>query len=285
VGIENFTLKWPDKPYPGHFKERGYNGINYLAAKDCWIRNIAFYNADLGMNLDRGSTQVSVLDQFFDAYNGRLTGQQGGHHGIQVSGKSTMHNLVFRCEFTKNGAFLHEITIDWTTSANVFAACKGTDFHMDHHKAPGPDGPFGNLWTDIDLGDGGAAWANNAFGSNMDETYWNIRAKKNIAAPAAKLNNVTVGFPTASANSLNANRPWLEPLKQVEVSPANIYLAQLALRGANTAIRAPLRSAGNRLGTRAEVGYYSVPGKSGDQARVNGTLVPAKAASVRTAAR
>jgi hypothetical protein len=231
VGIENLTFKYPDKQYPGHFMERGYNGINYAGAKDCWIRNILFYNYDLALNLDRGSTQNSVLDIKFDAYAGRRNGSEGSHHGIQVSGAATQNNLIMGMEFTLTGASLHELTVDWNTSGNVFAACKGTNMHLDHHKPAGKDGPFGNLWTDIDLGEGTALWMNNALGSNVDDVYWNIRAKRNVAAPAAGLKNVTVGFPTSAAATLNSARPWLEPLNPAELSPANLYLAQHALRG------------------------------------------------------
>jgi hypothetical protein len=114
----------------------------------------------------------------------------------------------------------------------------------------GPDGPFGNLWTDIDIGDGTVVWTNNAGGSNVDDVYWNIRSKRNITPPAASLKNVTVGFPTTQAPVLNTARPWLEPLVASQLQPQNIYLAQLELRRGATGIEGVNRERANSRGTR-----------------------------------
>ncbi len=276
LGIENLTFKYPDKQYPGHFLERGYNGINYKGAKDCWVRNVGFYNVDLGMNLDAGSVNNTVAGVFFDAYAGRRNGAEGSHHGIQVSGATTKANLITGFEFTLYGSSIHELTVDWTTSGNVFATCKGANMHLDHHKAPGPDGPFGNLWTDIDIGEGTALWMNNASGSNVDDVFWNIRARRNVAAPAANLKNITVGFPTAQAASLNTARPWLEPLQPGDLSPQNLYLAQLGFRGGNTAVRSRPLAAPSRPVGRVESGavWYAYPLRKRTEVDAEGRRIP-----------
>ena len=40
VGVENLTLEMAPMRYQGHFNERGYNGIYYVGAHDCWVRNV-----------------------------------------------------------------------------------------------------------------------------------------------------------------------------------------------------------------------------------------------------
>src|SRR5262249_8505589 len=38
LGIEKLTLEMAAVPYPGHFNEKGYNGIYFVGAHDSWVR-------------------------------------------------------------------------------------------------------------------------------------------------------------------------------------------------------------------------------------------------------
>ncbi|MCP4806680.1 MAG: hypothetical protein GY884_15165, partial [Proteobacteria bacterium] len=48
VGIEGLAFRFPETKYPGHLKERGYNGIHIARAIDCWVSDVATMNADSG---------------------------------------------------------------------------------------------------------------------------------------------------------------------------------------------------------------------------------------------
>jgi hypothetical protein len=45
---------------------------------------------------------------------------------------------------------IHDLTVSWGASLNVFTRGKGEDVNCDHHRS----GPFANLFTDINMGYG-----------------------------------------------------------------------------------------------------------------------------------
>ena len=50
IGIENFTIEFPNSVYDGHvFREKGYNGIYFDRISNSWVRNITIIDADSGI--------------------------------------------------------------------------------------------------------------------------------------------------------------------------------------------------------------------------------------------
>ena len=55
VGIEGFTMEFPDVPYKGHFKEDGYNGIFLFGSWNCWVRDVTLHNCESGIFLEKSA--------------------------------------------------------------------------------------------------------------------------------------------------------------------------------------------------------------------------------------
>ena len=78
VGVEHLTLEMAAMRYPGHFNERGYNGIYYVGAHDSWVRDVQIVNGELGISIYR-SYFVTVTDVVLDSNIDQAT---IGHHGL-----------------------------------------------------------------------------------------------------------------------------------------------------------------------------------------------------------
>jgi hypothetical protein len=54
LGVADLTIEFPNSgPYPGHFKEKGYNALFINNAANCFARNLRILNAGavLGLSL------------------------------------------------------------------------------------------------------------------------------------------------------------------------------------------------------------------------------------------
>ena len=229
VGIEDFTLKFPEVPYPGHFKEPGSNGVNFLRCANAWARRLTFVNADSGAYASR-CTHVTFHDFLFDAYPGRATsGKMCGHHGVDFTSSwyCLMDGAVFRLRY------LHELGIEHGAAMNVYMNCAGPDLHLDHHQVNVHD----NLWTNIDAGSGSALWQNNAHtllksraGSTEGEVYWNVRTTNPVPYPEPQYRNLVVGLHGNEPSSSDPSGAVYESIPPGELVPPNLFDAQLALR-------------------------------------------------------
>src|SRR5207248_930512 len=83
VGIEHLTMKFVGTPYPGHFKEHGYNAIQISSVMHSWVRDVEILNADYGVSMG-GSFFSTVTDVTLDTDFDR--GPLVGHHGLNSSG-------------------------------------------------------------------------------------------------------------------------------------------------------------------------------------------------------
>lgn len=235
VGIEDLTFSFPEMPYVGHFQERGANGVDFQQCENAWARRLSFINADSGIFVS-DSRHVTVRRIEFSAYPGRVTkGSQGmaGHHALDFRLGSSLC-LADKIKFKVQ--FYHELGIEHGAHANVYSECVGPDVALDHHQT----NVFGNLWTEINVGKGDRIWQNNSHGSTMDEVYWNIRAAKPVRYPEAKLKNIVVGVSGTEAEVHNTNAPWVEVIRPEDITPANIFKAQLEKRIGRTKAQAVL---------------------------------------------
>jgi hypothetical protein len=168
VGIEGLTLEMAAVKYPGHFNEKGYNGIYYVGAHDSWVRNVKLLNAELGISIYR-SYFVTVTDVVLDANTDR--GGYNGHHGLNSARGAD-------CWFTRfdvHQKYVHDLTVDGYAMGTVFSRGKGADMNMDHHGRA----PYGTLWTTLDLGKGTRAFDNGGASNRLPPTasyttVWNV---------------------------------------------------------------------------------------------------------------
>ncbi len=226
AGIEGFTLEFPANDYQGHFTELGHNGIALQNVAHCWVRNIHLKHAESGIFI--GGQFCTVTDITMeserrpDAYNNH------GHHAILIGGQD---NLL--TNFDIRSRYIHDLTVSLGSIGNVIARGRGADLNLDHHK----HGPYGNLFTALDAGQGTRLWASGggrALGRNAAayNTYWNIRADKPFPLPrrafAPALINL-VGLATTDTAE-QADGAWFEPIAPEALQPQDLHAAQLQRR-------------------------------------------------------
>jgi hypothetical protein len=109
----------------------------------------------------------------------------------------------------------------------------GIDLCFDHHKK----GPYENLFTNIDAGQGGRLWKSGG-GRGLGRhcatrgTFWNIRADKPQKHPGGfgpwSMN--LIGLTTNKKSQTDRNGEWFEAIEPNVLEPKNIYKAQLLKR-------------------------------------------------------
>ena len=227
VGIENLRFEFPNTPYKGHFTERGFNALALHGCRNCWVRNVRITNADSGIFL--GGVNLTLRGIVFESARGPEPQRKGtGHHGVVLGGQD---NLLEVFEFRTR--FMHDITVTRRSAGNVAADGKGLNICFDHHR----HGPHANLFTDIDLGEGGRMFQSGggrALGRNSGawETFWNIRARRGQAWPdgwGPDLMNL-VGVQTTRPTVTQRDGRWFEAISPAALQPANLYQAQLKRR-------------------------------------------------------
>lgn len=230
-GVEELGFEFPAVKYRGHFKEHGFNAIELRGVADCWVRNVAIHNGDLGLNVVACRNTVDGV--VFTAAAERAS-REGpidvtGHHALQCKGAED--NWVTR--FDLRTSYVHDLSVEHA-SGNVFAAGRGADLCFDHHK----DTPYENLFTDIDCGRGNRVWRCGG-GASLGRqsagwaTFWNVRAGRAIEPPpkgwgAPSLN--FVGLTTRSPAMTEANGWWFETVAPERLQPRDLHAAQLARR-------------------------------------------------------
>jgi hypothetical protein len=221
VGVEHLTLEMAAVKYPGHFNERGYNGIYYVGAHDSWVRDVQIVNGELGISIYR-SYFVTVTDVVLDSNVDQPT---IGHHGLS----SARGSDIWFTRFELRKKYIHDLTVDGYALATVWSKGKGVDMNMDHHGRA----PYGTLWTDLDLGRGSRAFDNGGAGNRLPPTasyttVWNLRGTGPIELPPGdygpNMNHVASGKGGAPAH-------WsVEDIPAAKLCQPDLHEAMLARR-------------------------------------------------------
>jgi len=183
VGIEHLSVRFPWSPYPGHFREKGYNALFFQNVSQCWVDDVEIQNADFG--LDFNSTNfctirnVTLTTSSSRAVNEEARGGNG-HHGIDISHGT--ENLV--TNFSVKTKFVHDISVEWYALHTVFSNGNGVDLNMDHHR----EANYSSLFSNLDCGactrpfnSGGSA--DRGAHSGAYSTYWNVRGARELELP------------------------------------------------------------------------------------------------------
>lgn len=204
-GVEHLSLHFSWTPYPGHFKEKGYNGLFLQNVSQCWVRDVEIRNSDFGIDLNSTNfCTVSGVTLSVSADRGTAPEARGmsGHHGIDVSHGT--ENLV--TGFDVRTRFVHDLSVEWYALHTVFSKGRGVDLNMDHHR----EANYSSLFSLIDCGagtrpfDSGGSGARSAHAGAYN-TYWNVRAARALKLPPTDfgplLNFVGVGGVGAGPDS------------------------------------------------------------------------------------
>jgi hypothetical protein len=222
VGVEGLTLEMGGGTYPGHFNEKGYNGIYYVGAHDSWVRDVTILNGELGISIYR-SYFVTVTDVVLDANRDR--GAYNGHHGLNSARGSDIHFT----RFDVRKRYIHDLTVDGYALGTVWSKGKGVDMNMDHHGRA----PYGTLWTDLDLGRGTRAFDNGGAGNRLPPTAsyttaWNIRGAGAVELPPSSY-GPNMNFVAAGKGGVPSH--WsLEDIPTANLCQPDLHEAMLARR-------------------------------------------------------
>jgi len=220
VGVEGLGLEFPARPYGGHFREDGYNGIAMEAgAAHCWVRDVHIRNADSGVFVSGWFCTLSGIRLSADPARTPADGATG-HHGISFSGQDCLLE-----DFELQTKFIHDITVSRAMGC-VISQGRAVDLAMDHHRWA----PYENLFTDIDAGRGTRLFASSGGGhrgrhSAAGATFWNIRAARPAVLPEGFNHSILVGVALDEARSRLTPDVWREPINAGRVIPPNLFEA------------------------------------------------------------
>lgn len=231
-GIEDLTIRMPAAQQQPHNQDLGFNGPHFQAALNCWARRVEVIDGENGFGLTSAKgitlTEVSV--------SGRAR-----HHSF-ICREQTHDCLVHRFSIAPATTELaadaqtHGLNVEGYSSGNVWSAgdMEGT---FDSHRRI----PFENVRTDIRVTNtgslGGAKKAGPHWGARF--VHWNIEVTNRRAyavrleqhAPYSAMVGVrgpTKPHPRPSEYSGDLRSVLLDA--GCEISPSNLYLAQLRHR-------------------------------------------------------
>lgn len=227
IGISDFTIRFPERPYRGHWLEDGLNGFAMVGMNN-WARNIRIENCDSGPYINGTWCTVDglVIESSREAHGSGMT----GHHGISLQGSDCL-----MVNFKINTKFFHDVTVSNNSVGNVFSNGKAVDMSIDHHRHV----PYENLFTEIDVGEGTRVWSSGGtkgkgLHTAAGATFWNIDSKKRFGLPNEEFGPpglVFVGLNTETIRQSDLPEGWhFEKIRPSSVEPQNLYLAQLEKR-------------------------------------------------------
>ncbi len=232
IGVEHLSLHFPWTAYPGHFKEKGYNGLFFQDVSQCWVNDVEIQNSDFGIDLS-STNFCTVSNVRLTASKSRAVGADShganGHHGIDISHGT--ENLV--TSFAVQTTFVHDISVEWYALHTVFSKGRGIDLNMDHHR----EANYSSLFSDLDCGAGTRPFNSGGSGnrgahSGAYSTYWNIRGAGLMQLPAIDFGPL-LNFIGVETKSKVADSPyqWMfEQIAPASLCPMDLQEAMKARR-------------------------------------------------------
>lgn len=246
VGLEDFSISFPNAPSFGHHLEQGYNGIYFTSTIDGWVRDIRIDNADSGI-LTYNSANLTVANVI-------TTGNRVAHYAVHLGNvhnvlvedlvveNPVIHSLTFNTQATrnvyKNAVVRQAAVLDQHAGANHQNLFDNVTLHVQAQRKFGS--PFYSVWN----GSGAPYWQP---GHGLYNTTWNL----NVIVEGGATRDETVTLegleegPGAFIIGIRGNRDFIidyrpAPLElnaNTRVTPISLYDWQLRERLSKT--RAP----------------------------------------------
>ncbi|WP_158279897.1 Ig-like domain-containing protein [Coraliomargarita sinensis] len=273
--IENLSIEFREQTKIGHWAHKGGDGIRNSSTHS-WMRNIYVKNGDHCISTSGGqyiTVQNIVIDQFIDR-NKVAVEQEGsrvGHMAMHLN--DTDDNLFHNILFT--GAWSHGFDTKQTHGC-VISHVKSPRGAAAYHG----QGVRDNLYTDFEVNYyAGSPNSNNP----INETFWGIYSPDGdlgmdpvhpddtLYAYNLELDgHIIVGYDVDSLSLPTKSNPdfWYENIDATQLSPLNLYLAQMEEVGkpvpATPQLQAPDPYTGDVIRIKA-VGNGSVDAANPDQ--------------------
>ncbi|MGW2558444.1 glycosyl hydrolase family 28-related protein [Streptomyces sp. NPDC001514] len=167
-GVEGLTLEAIETPQSPHLLDKGYNGVTFQCAYDCWADDITVRHVDNGFGLVAAS--ACTLRRT------RVAGR-GSHHPYfcrEGAHDNLVEDFVIeqRTVPAPAGTQLHGINVEGLSSYNVWSRGVMEMGTFDTHRGM----PFANVRTEITVSNngrhGGDASAGPLYGARF--THWNV---------------------------------------------------------------------------------------------------------------
>ncbi|WHT19253.1 glycosyl hydrolase family 28-related protein [Crossiella sp. CA-258035] len=235
AGVEGLTIRMVKTVRPKHLLDKGYNGLAFQCAWDCWADDVTVVDSDNGFLLV--ATKGVTLSRTSVAGRGQ-------HHSYACR-EQAHDNLVenFRIgKFTEPptpGSGHHGINVEGLSCGNVWSKGVMEAGTFDTHRGL----PFANVRTEVsvfnDGNHGGSANAGPLYGARF--THWNVTVT-NGRAGCVKIDHVapysaTVGISEVTEFGQIDKPDFTGPLNsRIEsygnpaVNPPNLHRAQRELR-------------------------------------------------------
>ncbi|MFI1890121.1 glycosyl hydrolase family 28-related protein [Streptomyces jumonjinensis] len=234
-GVEGLTLEAVETPQSPHLLDKGYNGVTFQCAYDCWAEDVTVRHADNGFGLVAAS-----------ACTLRRTRVEGrGSHHPYFCREGAHDNLIEDFVIAQatvpapSGTQLHGINVEGLSSHNVWSRGVMETGTFDTHRGM----PFANVRTEVTVNNegrhGGDASAGPLYGARF--THWNITVT-NGRAGLVKIDEVAPYSATVAISTVRefgqidkpdftgALNSRLEAYGTPDgVWPRNLYEAQRAL--------------------------------------------------------
>jgi hypothetical protein len=236
AGVEGLTIQMVKTVRPSHLLDKGYNGLVFQCAWDCWADDVTVVDSDNGFLLvaAKGVTMSRTW-----------VAGRGQHHSYccrEQSHDNLMENFGIG-KFTEPptpGSGHHGINVEGLSCGNVWSKGRMEAGTFDTHRGL----PFGNARTEVvifnDGSHGGSADAGPLYGARF--AHWNVTVT-NERAGCVRIDQVaprsaTVGISTVRNFGQIDVPDFTGPLESrlecygdITVSPQNLHTAQRALRG------------------------------------------------------
>ncbi|WP_055490658.1 glycosyl hydrolase family 28-related protein [Streptomyces sp. TP-A0356] len=195
AGVEGLTLQAIETPQSPHLLDKGYNGVVFQCAYDCWADDVVVRHVDNGFGLVAASSCTLRRT--------RVAGR-GSHHPYFCR-EGSHDNLIEDFTIERRtvpapaNTQLHGINVEGLSSYNVWSRGEMRMGTFDSHRGL----PFANVRTDITVENngrhGGDASAGPLFGARF--THWNIRVT-NGRAGLMKINGLAPRSATVGLNEV-----------------------------------------------------------------------------------
>ena len=219
VGIEHLGIEFPVTAYPGHHRERGFNGVDFSRnVVDAWIRDVTMHNCDSGVFVGRRSKWLTITGLRFTSARQPDGRGDRAHHGVVLSACSDV--MVADVNFETD--FIHEFTITHRATGNVFSGpVRAVNLDLDHHR----DTPFENLFQDLSGDVRFQAGGSKCYGppSGARNTYWAIDSAA-VPPPWLGAGAVVVGDLPSGVKEQRGPSAWIERVPALQ--PRDLRAAQ-----------------------------------------------------------
>ncbi|RYJ30876.1 hypothetical protein CU044_0926 [Streptomyces sp. L-9-10] len=235
-GVEGLTLEAVETPQSPHLLDKGYNGVAFQCAYDCWAEDVVVRHVDNGFGLI-GASACTLRRT-------RVAGR-GSHHPYycrEGSHDNLIEDFVIerRTVPAQAGTQLHGINVEGLSSYNVWSRGRMEMGTFDTHRGM----PFANVRTEITVSNdgrhGGDAIAGPLYGARF--AHWNVTVT-NERAGLIKIDEIAPYSVTAGISEVREFDQIDVPDFQGElhtrleaygspadIRPRNLYEAQRELR-------------------------------------------------------